>query len=54
MQLLQVLLNLTMNGFEAMSVMRSDARRLIIRAGRTKTERFVSACGILVLAFPGD
>ena len=33
-QLLQVLLNLTMNGFEAMSVIRSDARRLIIRAGR--------------------
>ena len=34
MQLLQVLLNLTMNGFEAMSVIRSDARRLIISAGR--------------------
>jgi C4-dicarboxylate-specific signal transduction histidine kinase len=33
-QLLQVLLNLTMNGFEAMSVIRSNARRLIIRAGR--------------------
>ena len=33
-QLLQVLLNLTMNGFEAMSVIRSDARRLIISAGR--------------------
>jgi PAS domain S-box-containing protein len=32
-QLLQVLLNLTMNGFEAMSVTRSDARRLLIRAG---------------------
>jgi C4-dicarboxylate-specific signal transduction histidine kinase len=33
-QLLQVLLNLTMNGFEAMSVIRSDARRIIISAGR--------------------
>ena len=33
-QLLQVLLNLTMNGFEAMSVIRSDARRLVIRASR--------------------
>jgi len=32
-QLLQVLLNLMMNGFEAMSVIRSNARRLIIRAG---------------------
>src|SRR6476619_155365 len=35
-QLLQVLLNLTMNGFEAMSVIRSGARRLIIRAGRNE------------------
>ena len=35
-QLLQVLLNLTMNGFEAMSVIRSNARRLIIRAGRNE------------------
>ena len=33
-QLLQVLLNLTMNAFEAMSVIRPDARRLVIRAGR--------------------
>jgi C4-dicarboxylate-specific signal transduction histidine kinase len=35
-QLLQVLLNLMMNGFEAMSVMRSDARRLVIRAGHNE------------------
>ena len=35
-QLLQVLLNLTMNGFEAMSVIRSDARRLTIRADRNE------------------
>jgi PAS domain S-box-containing protein len=33
-QLLQVLLNLTMNGFEAMSVIRPDARRLVICASR--------------------
>jgi PAS domain S-box-containing protein len=32
-QLLQVLLNLTLNGFEAMSAMRPDARRLVIHAG---------------------
>jgi two-component system sensor kinase FixL len=35
-QVLQVLLNLTMNGFEAMSVIRADARRLIIRAGHNE------------------
>jgi PAS domain S-box-containing protein len=33
-QLLQVLLNLALNAFEAMSIMRLDARRLFIRAGR--------------------
>jgi len=33
-RLLQVLLNLTINAFEAMSVIRSDARRLLIRANR--------------------
>jgi PAS domain S-box-containing protein len=33
-QLLQVLLNLTINGFEAMTALPSDARRLFIRAGR--------------------
>jgi len=33
-QLLQVLLNLTINSFEAMSAVRPDARRLVIRAGR--------------------
>jgi len=33
-QLLQVLLNLTLNAFEAMSAMRTDTRRLVIRAGR--------------------
>jgi len=33
-QLLQVLLNLALNALEAMSVMRPDMRRLVIRAGR--------------------
>jgi C4-dicarboxylate-specific signal transduction histidine kinase len=33
-QLLQVLLNLTMNAFEALSVMHADRRRVIIRADR--------------------
>jgi two-component system sensor kinase FixL len=33
-QLLQVLLNLTINAFEAMAAVPSDARRLVIRAGR--------------------
>ncbi|PYJ43705.1 MAG: hypothetical protein DME86_02245 [Verrucomicrobia bacterium] len=33
-QLLQVLLNLTINAFEAMSAIRRDARRLVIRTGR--------------------
>src|SRR4029077_12480560 len=33
-QLLQVLLNLAINSFEAMSAVRHDARRLVIRAGR--------------------
>jgi C4-dicarboxylate-specific signal transduction histidine kinase len=33
-QLLQVLLNLTLNAFEAMSAVRPDARRLAIRAYR--------------------
>jgi C4-dicarboxylate-specific signal transduction histidine kinase len=32
-QLLQVLLNLTLNAFEAMSAMRPDARHLVIHAG---------------------
>jgi len=33
-QLLQVLLNLTINAFEAMTAVPSDARRLVIRASR--------------------
>jgi PAS domain S-box-containing protein len=35
-QLLQVLLNLTMNAFEALSVIRADARRVVIRADRVQ------------------
>jgi C4-dicarboxylate-specific signal transduction histidine kinase len=35
-QLLQVLLNLTMNAFEALSVMRAEARRVVIRAERVQ------------------
>ena len=35
-QLLQVLLNLTMNAFEALTVMRAEARRVVIRADRVR------------------
>jgi two-component system sensor kinase FixL len=35
-QLLQVLLNLTMNAFEALNVMRAEARRVLIRAERVQ------------------
>jgi PAS domain S-box-containing protein len=35
-QLLQVLLNLTMNAFEAVAVMRAEARRVVIQADRAK------------------
>ena len=35
-QLLQVLLNLTLNAFEALAVIRADARRVVIRAERVK------------------
>jgi PAS domain S-box-containing protein len=40
-QLLQVLLNLTLNAFEAMSVNRPDARQLVITAGRTRNGEIV-------------
>jgi two-component system sensor kinase FixL len=36
-QLLQVLLNLTMNAFEAVTVMRPDARRVVVRADGVKS-----------------
>ena len=42
-QLLQVFINLTLNAFEAMSVMRADTRRVVIRAHRNgSSEVFVS------------
>jgi len=42
-QLLQIFLNLTLNAFEAMSVMRADTRRVVIRAYRNESgEVFVS------------
>jgi PAS domain S-box-containing protein len=52
-QLLQVLLNLTMNGFEAMSVIRSNARRLIIRAGRNGTGEICISVRDSGPGFPG-
>ena len=52
-QLLQVLLNLTMNGFEAMSVIRSDARRLIIRAGRNENGEICISVRDSGPGFPG-
>ena len=52
-QLLQVLLNLTMNGFEAMSVMRSNARRLIIRAGRNENGEICISVRDSGPGFPG-
>ena len=52
-QLLQVLLNLTMNGFEAMSVMRSDARRLSIHAGRNENGEICISVRDSGPGFPG-
>ena len=52
-QLLQVLLNLTMNAFEAMSVIRLDARRLTIRAGRNGSGEIVISVRDSGPGFPG-
>jgi len=52
-QLLQVLLNLTMNGFEAMSVIRSNARRLIIRTGRNENGEICISVRDSGPGFPG-
>jgi C4-dicarboxylate-specific signal transduction histidine kinase len=52
-QLLQVLLNLTMNGFEAMSMMRSEARRLIISAGRNENGEICISVRDSGPGFPG-
>ena len=38
-QLLQVLLNLTLNAFEALTVVRADARRVVIRAEPCRMEK---------------
>ena len=40
-QLLQVLVNLTINAFEAMSAMRPDVRRVVIHAGRNENGEIV-------------
>jgi PAS domain S-box-containing protein len=40
-QLLQVLLNLTLNAFEAMLAMRPDARRLVVHTGRNENGEIV-------------
>jgi two-component system, LuxR family, sensor kinase FixL len=51
-QLLQVLLNLTMNAFEAVSVMRADTRRVVIRADRVKDGQICVSVRDSGLGFP--
>src|SRR5438876_7177625 len=52
-QLLQVLLNLTINAFEAMSAVRSDARRVVIHAGRNENGEIVVSVRDTGPGFPG-
>jgi C4-dicarboxylate-specific signal transduction histidine kinase len=52
-QLLQVLLNLTMNAFEAMSVNRPDARRLVISGRRNGKGEIVVSLRDSGPGFPG-
>jgi two-component system sensor kinase FixL len=52
-QLLQVFLNLTINAFEAMSAMRPDARRVVIRAGRNENGEIVVSVRDTGPGFPG-
>jgi C4-dicarboxylate-specific signal transduction histidine kinase len=52
-QLLQVLLNLTINAFEAMSAMRPDARRVVIHAGRNENGEIVVSVRDTGPGFPG-
>jgi C4-dicarboxylate-specific signal transduction histidine kinase len=52
-QLLQVLLNLTINAFEAMSAMRSDVRRVVIHAGRNENGEIVVSVRDTGPGFPG-
>jgi two-component system, LuxR family, sensor kinase FixL len=52
-QLLQVFLNLTLNAFEAMSVIRADARRLLIRAHRDGSDEVLVSVRDSGPGFPG-
>ncbi len=52
-QLLQVLLNLTLNAFEAMAVNRPDARRLVITSGRNGEGEIVVSLRDSGPGFPG-
>jgi two-component system sensor kinase FixL len=52
-QLLQVLLNLTINAFEAMSAMRPDARRVVIHAGRNENGEIIVSVRDTGPGFPG-
>jgi len=52
-QLLQVLLNLTLNAFEAMAVNRPDARRLVITGGRNGDGEIVVSLRDSGPGFPG-
>jgi PAS domain S-box-containing protein len=53
-QLLQVLLNLTINAFEAMSAMRPGARRVVIHAGRNENGEIVVSVRDTGPGFPGE
>ena len=52
-QLLQVLVNLTINAFEAMSAMRPDVRRVVIHAGRNGNGEIVVSVRDTGPGFPG-
>jgi len=51
-QLLQVLLNLTLNAFEALTVIRADARRVIIRAESVRDGKICVSVRDTGLGFP--
>jgi signal transduction histidine kinase len=51
-QLLQVLLNLTMNAFEALTVIRADARRVVIRAEPVQDGKICVSVRDTGLGFP--
>jgi len=52
-QLLQVFLNLTLNAFEALSVMRADTRRVVISAHRSGNNKVVVSVRDSGPGFPG-